>query len=136
MKLSGINLSLWVLYVVFVGGALYLNWHDRMFEFGGHLAILKMAVWAAYFGFLGYSIHCSSRESLFRTIGVMSKLYWGRQIGIDLYLGLFLALIVVYLNEGFVAVLLWLIPTLIFANLAILLYFAIHFDVIADKLML
>ena len=58
-----------------------------------------------------------------------------RQIGADLYLGLFLGLIIVYLHSGFIAVLLWLIPTLVFANLAMLLYFAIHFDAIADKLL-
>jgi hypothetical protein len=39
-----------------------------------------------------------------------------------------MALFVVYLHEGPLALLLWLVPTLLFGNLSILLYFAIHFD--------
>lgn len=126
----------WGAYVAFVACALYLNWHDRMLDFGGPLGMLKLAVWAALLGFLAYSFHCSLHEDLFKTVRNMGRFYWGRQIMIDLYLGLFLAFIVIYLNEGWLAVLLWLIPMLFFANLAFLLYFAIHFDAIADKMLL
>ena len=136
MRISRISVLLWGAYAVFVGLAFYLNWHERMFQFSGSLAMLKLSVWAVFLCFLAYSVYCSTREDLFRTIGQMSKLYWGRQIGADLYLGLFLGLIIVYLHGGIVAVLLWIIPTLAFANLAILLYFAIHFDAIADKLLI
>ena len=129
------GLLLWGAYILFAGCALYLNWHERMFEFGGSLGILKLAVWAALLCFLAYSVYCSTHEDLFRSIREIGRLHWGRQIGTDLYLGLFLGLVIVYLNEGLVAVLLWAIPTLVFANLAILLYFAIHFNAIADKLL-
>lgn len=66
--------------------------------------------------------------------GKIAELHWGRQIGIDLYLGLSLTLFIVYLNEGSVLVmLLWLIPTFAFGNLATLLYFAIHYDAIVAR---
>jgi len=126
----------WGAYVLFVGIALYFNWHSRMLDFGGPLGLLKLTVWAALAGFLAYSIYCSSREDLFRSIREIGKLYWGRQVGADLYLGLGLGLVLIYLNEGLLAVLLWLIPMLAFANLAFLLYFAIHFDAIADKILI
>lgn len=125
---------LWALYALFAAFALYLNWHERMFDFGGRLGILKVTVWAALLCFLAYSFYCSQREDLFRTIGEIAKFHWGRQIGTDLYLGLFLGLIIIYLHGGVMAVLIWILPMLIFANLATLLYFAIHFDAIVDKL--
>ena len=127
---------LWGAYALFFVSALYLNWHERMFEFGAQLGTLKLAVWAALVCFLAYSVYCSSREDLFRSIREIGKLHWGRQIGTDLYLGLSLGLIIVYLHGGALAALLWAIPTLAFANLAILLYFAIHFDAIVDKFLL
>ncbi len=125
----------WAAYFLFAATALYLNWHDRMLEFGGFSGVLKLVVWLALLCFLAYSIYCSTRENLFRSIGKMWQLHWGRQVGTDLYLGLFIGLIIIYLNEGAIAVLLWLIPILPFANLAMLLYFAIHFDAIAEKLL-
>ena len=128
-------LLLWSTYALFVVFALYLNWHERILQFDGRLGILKLSIWAALVGFLAYSVYCSAREDLFRTIGEIGRLHWGRQIGIDLYLGLFLGLVVIYLNEGLLAALLWTIPVIAFANLAMLLYFAIHFDAIADKLL-
>jgi len=55
-------------------------------------------------------------------------------VSADLYLGLCLTLFVAYLNEGSVlVVLLWLLPTLFFANLATLLYFAVHYDAIVAR---
>jgi len=124
----------WVAFAVFVSLALYLNWHDGMFSLGGPLATGKYVIWCAFLGFTGYSAYCSVRENLFRSITKMAELHWGRQIGIDLYLGLSLTLFIVYLNEGSVlTTLLWLLPTLAFANLATLLYFAIHYDSIVAK---
>ena len=130
------SLMMWIVYAVFVAGALYLNWHDRMLEFGGTRGVLKLAVWAALLAFLAYSFECSRHENLVKTVRTMGQYYWGRQIMTDLYLGLFLGFIVIYLNEGWLVLLIWLIPMLIYANLVFLLYFAIHFDSIADKLLL
>ena len=119
---------MWCIYAIFAACAVYLNWHENLFDFQGRLGAIKPFVWAALVGFLVYSIYCSSREDLFRSIGSILSLNWGRQILTDLYLGLSLGLLIIYLNEGGLAVLLWLIPIVAFANLAVLLYFAIHFD--------
>ena len=123
----------WGVYVLFAACALYFGWHEDIFAFDGPLAAAKLAVWACFAGFLPYSLYCSSREDLLRSILKIFELHWGRQVGADLYLGLLLALLIIYLNEGALAVVLWLVPTLLFANLSILLYFAIHFDAIVSR---
>ena len=125
----------WGAYAAFAAAALYLNWHPEVFSFDGSLGAVKLLVWGTLAGFLGYSIYCSSRESLFRTVSRIGELHWGRQIGADLYIGLLLALLIVYLNEGALAAALWALPTLAFANLSILLYFGLHFDSIVAKLL-
>lgn len=121
----------WAAFAVFAACALGFGWQEAT---GGLFTAGKLLIWAAFLGFLAYTIHCSSREDLFASVRKISQLRWGRQIGADLYLGLCLALFVVYLNEGSVlAVLLWLLPALAFANLATLLYFAIHYDSIVAR---
>ena len=92
-------------------------------------------VWLALLVFLGYSIYCSFQENFFRSVKSIVALYWGRQISADLYLGLFISLLIIFLNDGVLVVLIWLVPALIYANLAVLLYFAINFDSIATKLL-
>jgi hypothetical protein len=44
-----------------------------------------------------------------------------------------LSLSVVYLHEGPLAALAWLVPVLLFANLATLLYVAIHFEALVAR---
>lgn len=123
----------WAAFVAFVVCALGFDRHASLLAFSGPLAPLKLLVWAAFAGFLAYSVYCSARENLVRSVEKIAELHWGRQIGADLYLGLLLALFIVYLNEGALAALLWAVPTLAFANLSILLYFAIHFDDIVAR---
>lgn len=126
----------WFLFAAFVAAALYFHGHPGIFQFRGPLFGGKILLWLGFLSFLGYSFYCSTQESLFKTIGVMGRLYWGRQIGIDLYLGLGLSLWFIYLHEKSVIVLLlWTLPVLLFANLATLVYFAIHFDQIVAKFM-
>ncbi len=124
----------WAVFVVFVACALYFNRHENLFGSNEHMAVGKSLVWAAFVGFLAYSIYCSWHENLFKSIAKMAQLHWGRQVGIDLYIGLFLMLFIVYLNENsFLVLLFWFIPTILFGNLATLLYFAIHYDSILSK---
>ena len=124
----------WAAFVIFAACALGFGWHEDLFTTGGSWLSGKTLVWAAFLGFLSYTIYCSSREDLAASILKISELHWGRQVGADLYLGLCLTLFVVYLNEGSaLVVLLWLLPTLAFANLATLLYFAIHYDAIVAR---
>ena len=133
MKMDKRGIVLWGLYGGFAIYASYTYWHDGMFSLDGPLAGMKIAVWIALAGFFAYSIYCTLRENFFRSLKEIAKLHWGRQIGTDLYLGLFVAMIIIYLNEGAVAVLIWLLPTLVFANLSILLYVALNFDTIVAK---
>jgi hypothetical protein len=124
----------WTLFAVFAGCALLLDGHEGLFALSTPLEPVKVAVWTAFLLFLAYTIYCSSRENLVVSVRGIAQLHWGRQIGADLYLGLCLSLFVVYLNEGSVAVaLLWALPALVFVNLAMLLYFAIHFDSIVAR---
>ncbi len=123
----------WAAFVIFAVWALSSNWHAGLLSLRGPLMPVKLLVWAAFLGFLTYTVYCSSRENLFLSVRKIAELHWGRQIGLDLYLGLFLTLFVVYLHEGSVVALSWLVPTLAFANLATLLYFAIHFDEIVAR---
>ncbi|MEW6737591.1 MAG: hypothetical protein AB1489_40290 [Acidobacteriota bacterium] len=119
----------WSVFAIFVACAIGFGWHDAIFSFVGVMGVAKAAVWLAFLSFLGYSIYCSSKENLFKSIKSMYQLYWGRQVGIDLYLGLLLSLSIIYLHEHSIVVLvLWFIPILLFANLATLLYVAIHFE--------
>lgn len=125
--------ALWALYFAFATYALWANWHSAMFEFSGSLGGVKLIVWLVLAGFLAYSIYCTLNENLFRSIGTISTMHWGRQIGIDLYLGLLVSLFIVYLHDGALVALIWLLPTLAFANLSILLYLAINFDSLAAR---
>ena len=127
------NIMSWAAYAAFVAVALYFNWHPSLFSFDGNLGGLKLVAWATLVAFLFYSVYCSSKENIFRTIRKIAEFHWGRQIGIDLYLGLSVALVLIYLHEGFVAAALWALPVLLFANLAVLLYLGIHFDSIVAK---
>ena len=128
-----LNYFAWGIYAIFVFLAIGLNWHPDILTINGSFALAKITIWSAYLIFLAYSIYCSSKENLFSTVIKISHFHWGRQIGADLYLGLILALWIIYLHEGTIAVILWLLPTLAFGNLSILLYFAIHFDSIVSK---
>ena len=133
MRISARGLALWALYGAFAAYAVAAGWQDTTFSFSGPLAGLKAVVWLLLLGFLGYSIYCTFHEDLFRTVRSIATFHWGRQIGLDLYLGLFIGLVLIYLNDGAVTALIWLIPVLLYANLAVLLYVAIHFESIVTR---
>lgn len=125
---------LWVVFFAFVICAIYFNWHENIFSVNKPLGAGKFLFWAAFIVFTAYSIYCSFKENLFKTIKVMSGLHWGRQIGLDLYIGISIFAFFIYLHSGSVLVLLlWLLPLIVFANLATLLYIAIHYDSIIEK---
>lgn len=133
--MSKMSKILWVAFWGFVAWAIYGSRHESLLSGTGPLRVVRLLIWAAFLLFTAYSFYCSRRENLFTTVGKINKLYWGRQIGMDLYIGLSLTLFIVYLNEGsLLVVLLWLLPTLMYANLVTLLYFALHFDSIVAKL--
>ncbi len=123
-----LNRISWAAYFLFAGVAIYAHREHDLLAFGGPLGAVKLLIWAVWLGFTAYTVYCSSRENLFKTVGRMSRSHWGRQIGADLYIGLLLALLIAYLHQGALAAALWLLPTLAFGNLSILLYFALNFD--------
>jgi len=119
---------LWGLFFGFVLSAIFFSRPDNLAKIDRQLFPIRGLIWVTFFGFTLYSMYCSSKENLFKTIGKLAKLHWGRQIGLDLYLGLFLILMIIYLHQGPLIFLLWLIPIILFGNLASLLYFAINFN--------
>ncbi|MDJ0793080.1 MAG: hypothetical protein QNI98_02465 [Woeseiaceae bacterium] len=135
MKLGKSGLILWGLYGAFALFAVIANMQESTFQFSGPLGGLKAIVWMALFAFLAYSVYCSFSENFFRSVKSIATLHWGRQIGADLYLGLFISLIIIFLNEGALVALIWLVPILIYANLVVLLYLALNFDSIVTKLL-
>ena len=129
------GLLLWGLYGAFAVYAFWSGMQASTFQFGGTLGGIKAIVWLALIGFLGYSVYCSFTENFVRSVRSIATLHWGRQIGADLYLGLFVALFIIFLNDGIWVALIWLVPVLIYANLVVLLYLAINFDSIVTKLL-
>ena len=127
MRYSG--LLLWGVYFGFVVVAFAVNWHDQVLDFSGDYAIGKALVWVALIAFIAYSRYCSSVENFFKAVSKINKFHWGRQIGIDLYIGVFVFLAVIYLHSGSAWVMLaWSPFILFFANMATLVYLAIFYD--------
>jgi hypothetical protein len=123
------NHILWVIYSVFVIVAIGSHHSEPLFISQGPAPYGKPMLWLVLLGFLVYSLHCHFKENFFKTMSITSKYYWTKQIGIDLYLGVAVIASVIYLNEGSVWVLaLWLVPLILFANLATLLYLAMNYD--------
>lgn len=123
------SLFSWAVFGVFVLAAIALEWHDQIANFNGWIGIAKLFAWAAFFIFVAFSYYCSTQENFYKALPKIWAMHWGRQVGIDLYIGIALSLIVIYLNEGSVWILLaWLVPMLLFANLATLLYVALNFE--------
>lgn len=123
---------LWIAYVVFVAAAVFVKTRGET----GALTAGRAAIWAAWLAFLAYSLYCTSREDLFASIGAMGKLHWGRQVGLDLYIGLTLTTLLVYLNERSALIaLVWLLPFFLFGNLATLVYVGLAYDELVSKLL-
>ncbi len=135
MKPGKSGFLLWGLYALFAVYAMLAYTRDTTFQFSGTLGGVKAVVWLALVAFVGYSVYCTFRENFYRSVRSIATLHWGRQIGMDLYLGLFIAVFIIFLNEGMLVALIWLVPILIYANLVVLLYLAIHFDSIVTKLL-
>jgi hypothetical protein len=119
---------LWILFIGFAFFAIWTREDKFIFISQGSYSFGKYIVWIIFFFFFGYSIYCSSRENFFKSVIRISEMFWGWQIGIDLYIGLMLPLLIIYLHGGVFVLLIWLIPVLIYANLATLLYLALNYD--------
>ena len=129
------NNILWVFFAVFVVLAVLFN-SEPVVQSNGPFAFGKYIAWLAFFAFLFYTLDISRKESFYKSLRRMSPILWSRQIGVDLYIGVTMFLVLMYINEpSLLTFMLWVIPTLIFANLATLLYLALHYDSIVGLLM-
>jgi hypothetical protein len=121
--------KLWAIYFVFVALAVIFKGDEPLFFSNGPYAVGKLVVWAIFFSFLAYSLYCHVNENFFKSVAEMTPKLWFRQISIDLYLGLLITSTVIYLNEGsLLFMLLWIVPLVLFVNLATLLYLAMNYD--------
>ncbi|MBD3665818.1 hypothetical protein [Sulfitobacter aestuariivivens] len=119
---------LWILYLIFLICAVLFGSREGFLSTNGDNGFAKGVVLAIYLAFLAFSLYATHRENFFRSIGKINALLWGRQVGIDLYISVFLSLALIYLVEGSVLVLLaWFLPIVVFANLAILPYLLLNF---------
>jgi len=119
----------WIVFGIFVFLAIYFHQGEPLIFSQGALPLGKPIIWIIFVSFLLFSIYCSVNENIVKTVKKMYPMYWGKQIGIDLYIGLIITLSIIYLNEGSLLVLaLWMLPVLVFGNLATLLYLALNYD--------
>lgn len=131
MRLLKRNL-LWILFVGFACVAIGTRQDEFIFVSQGPYGFGKYAIWAIFFGFFCYSFYSSTKENFFKSLMQISEMLWGWQIGMDLYIGLMLPLLIIYLQGGLLVFLIWLFPILIYANLATLLYFALNYDTLVN----
>ena len=123
--------QLWFVYAVFLLLAVLYGGREGFFSIQGEYAAGKVLVLLAYAAFLAYSIYSTQQENFFKSVMAINRLWWGRQIGADLYISVFLSLALVYLIEGSLTVtLLWAAPILFFANLAILPYLILNYSAV------
>jgi len=128
--------QLWFAYAAFLIVAILFGGREGLVEIDGPYATGKGVVLLVFACFLAYSLHATRKENFFKSIGAMNRLWWGRQVGIDLYISVFLSLALIYLVEGSAQiVLLWLAPILVFANLAILPYILLNYSEIIGRLL-
>lgn len=126
--------ALWGIYIAFLILAVAFGGREDALDFSGMGAVGKIALWLVFIAFLIYSIQAHRKEVFLRSVKKVNKLWWGLQIGIDLYISVFLSLALIYLIEGsFLIMLLWAIPVLIFANLAILPYLILNYSAIVHS---
>ncbi len=120
--------QLWLLYTLFLIAAIRYGSSEGWFATDSDYALGKHLVLLVFVCFLVFSLYATHRENFFRSLGEINKFFWGRQICTDLYISVFLSLALIYLVEGsLTTVLLWAIPVLFFANLAILPYIILNY---------
>lgn len=125
----------WLFFFAFAAAIVGINWGNTLWGIHGAYTYGKFALWFCFAAFTGYSLYCSRHENLFRSIGKIGQLHWGRQIGIDLYIGFLLFIVFIGLHQGIVMALIWALPVLVYGNQATLLYLAVYYESIAHKFM-
>jgi hypothetical protein len=118
-----------IVYSLFVVAVLSVNWHDKLFSMNQPMAFGKLLIWLIFIAFSLLTIYYSYTEDFFKSLKKILGFKWGIQIGLDLTIGLFLSMFIIYWHsDSAMTVLLWLFPFIAFGNLATLLYFIINYD--------
>jgi hypothetical protein len=119
---------MWTGFALVVLGESWMYWGQALAPLAGVPAALRVAAWIAWAAFTAFTIRCGMQEDMFESIGKIGRLHWGRQVGMDLYIGFTLFVGMVYLVErSILRAGLWLVIAYLFGNMATLLYVAIHF---------
>ncbi len=126
---------LWIIFAIFAIAGILTKQDTSIFISEGPYSLGKYIIWLIFFSFFGFTVYCSNNENFFKSIKRMFQMLWGRQVGIDLYIGLLFPLLIIYLNGGTFIFLLWLIPVLFNGNLFTLLYFALNYDTLVQQFM-
>jgi hypothetical protein len=122
------NNLLWIIFIVFACIGIATKKDTSISISQSEFGVGKYIIWLLFFSFFGYTIYCTRKENFYKSIRHISQMYWGRQVIIDLYIGVMLPLLIIYLHGGPIIFLLWLLPIVINANLFTLLYFALNYD--------
>lgn len=131
-----LNKIMWISFALLVAVAIIFNGEEHPFISTSSYPAGKYIAWIAFLAFTSYSYYCGQRDNLFKTIKVMMGRAWGRQIGIDLYIGISLFMILIFVHQDSTLIpLLWLLPALTFVNLSSLLYIALHYDSLLDLIL-
>lgn len=119
---------LWLIFFAFAAIGITTRRDFFIFISQSEYGVGKYIIWLIFLVFFSYSFYCSRKENFYKSIYHISQMYWGRQIIIDLYIGIILPLVIIYLHGGVLSICLWIIPILLNANLFTLLYFALNYD--------
>lgn len=119
---------LWLVFIAFAAIGIATRQDSYIFTSESEYGAGKYIVWLVFLLFFSYSFYCSRKENFYKSIHHISQMYWGRQIIIDLYIGIILPLVIIYLHGGVYIFLIWIVPILLNANLFTLLYAALNYD--------
>ena len=123
------RLVFWGGFALFVCIALVTQWSDTLLKFDDSKGLVRAGLIVIWLSFTAYSLYCIARESLLQTATDILRLYWGRQVGADLYISVLMSIGLVYLVTSSVTeTLLWSIAFIPFANLAILLFIILRLE--------
>jgi hypothetical protein len=126
---------LWLVFAMFAAGAVWDDSTETMFDLDTPYGWGKPVIWFVFIGFLAYSAEASRHDSLPDMLKAMLRRPWGRQIGLDLYIGLFLFGGLIWLVSGdWLALAVWLVALCVYGNLASLLWLVINYDLLVARL--
>lgn len=130
------NNILWIIYFSFSAMIVFVHNREAILISSGPGSAGKYIAWTILILFLAYSLYCHRKENFFKTIPKLTPYLWFRQISLDLYLGLLIPLTIIFLDQGFVVMLIWLVPIILMANLAVLLYIALNYQTLVSYFVL